>query len=966
MPDPPLKPPRHRCDVSPDPTVTMATTNPCFCRNTAKSMNPSTTIAVSNQPQSSQTSLRTVCSTATTQQKPFIAEAIKPSFGENRFLIFARQGPPSRDMPALVKVGDFTVINNGEFVFDNVFDKLDAGVIVIVLQYDAADEPIIEKIPAPNMSRALKIEFTDARPRIISCLTMLTDVQFDRQGRMTECRFIDTVSRQERYLRKALMPMLAQNAKTLQVGTLFRAYYVNYGPGSRYIAQRNMYFSPLVVTPMTVKHEVVPEWSDVAAMIGAVYEDCQKTELKLNVSVGYGWIGELMKLSLIAAGCVKNREKREAELLAKPQWKILCNGNVEITVWLRLKVFQMMAVASCYVKGGFIVVRRPEDKIMVSIAPASFMITAIEFDEEDESILLKAVSSMKAVTAAVGTNFMDTIVDKEVLIQPGTNAEMGTTLAEDLINGKLKHLYSSENENVATSIFKAIFGQSISATTTEPDELIILNDKLKHDRTNIISLILGKQFPVIHCEAPAGCGKTTLIAETCREYCKRQSKWIPMLVSTANAPVLHAARELQDMETPPLVLASTVAIAKKVGETVEADEKCTLMSHLQRLMDNVKLAGNDRCDVEEAYSIEVKLRKQQDSEASAADRLDLLPPQHGVDDEMDDDEVNNVHGSLKTNGRSVTKQIAAGIEVLLRLSPPPLIAATTAMAFKYANVLKDHVRLLLIDEACTVPVIHAAALLSKFNTIQKLVLVGDSKQLAVYSRNLPAIVKNMGFESVFSVFYKTANIGFKQSALQTSFRFHPEMTNFVKSIVYPEIDLKSAVTAEARSEFKRLQPLNTTLPIVLLTAAGRDRPVFPISRTNDNHTFKAVEVLKTVIEAASPTTTIAVICLYHAQKTDILQLAGEDINKRVIYASVDSFQGQEADIVLLVTTKTRDTADNGFLLKEERRNVALTRAKSGLVIIGDPMALIQNETWRPVVEKLKEAGTIVNHLYVQE
>lgn len=64
--------------------------------------------------------------------------------------------------------------------------------------------------------------------------------------------------------------------------------------------------------------------------------------------------------------------------------------------------------------------------------------------------------------------------------------------------------------------------------------------------------------------------------------------------------------------------------------------------------------------------------------------------------------------------------------------------------------------------------------------------------------------------------------------------------------------------------------------------------------------------------------------------------------------TVDGFQGQEKDLMMISLTRSNDAGEIGFLADERRMNVALTRAKRKLVLIGDSSTLAQN----PFFDKL--------------
>ena len=59
------------------------------------------------------------------------------------------------------------------------------------------------------------------------------------------------------------------------------------------------------------------------------------------------------------------------------------------------------------------------------------------------------------------------------------------------------------------------------------------------------------------------------------------------------------------------------------------------------------------------------------------------------------------------------------------------------------------------------------------------------------------------------------------------------------------------------------------------------------------------------------------------------------IKSKIVVNTIDGFQGQERDVIYISLVRSNEQGEIGFLSDERRMNVALTRAKRKLVVIGD-------------------------------
>ena len=75
--------------------------------------------------------------------------------------------------------------------------------------------------------------------------------------------------------------------------------------------------------------------------------------------------------------------------------------------------------------------------------------------------------------------------------------------------------------------------------------------------------------------------------------------------------------------------------------------------------------------------------------------------------------------------------------------------------------------------------------------------------------------------------------------------------------------------------------------------------------------------------------------------------------------SVDGFQGREKEVIVLCTVRANAAGKLGFVSDDRRLNVAITRAKRGLIVLGRRETLSSDETWRAWFRWVEKRGLIV-------
>lgn len=123
-----------------------------------------------------------------------------------------------------------------------------------------------------------------------------------------------------------------------------------------------------------------------------------------------------------------------------------------------------------------------------------------------------------------------------------------------------------------------------------------------------------------------------------------------------------------------------------------------------------------------------------------------------------------------------------------------------------------------------------------------------------------------------------------------------------------------------------------------------------MSKYNEGEAKIAIEHYEKLLEAGVKCESIAIISPYSAQVSLIREHLSDRGNLPEIN-SIDAFQGREKDVVILSLVRSNAEGVVGFLGEMRRINVAMTRAKKQLVIIGDSETLSRDPELSGLVKK---------------
>ncbi|KAI0546037.1 P-loop containing nucleoside triphosphate hydrolase protein [Xylaria curta] len=206
-------------------------------------------------------------------------------------------------------------------------------------------------------------------------------------------------------------------------------------------------------------------------------------------------------------------------------------------------------------------------------------------------------------------------------------------------------------------------------------------------------------------------------------------------------------------------------------------------------------------------------------------------------------------------------------------------------------------------------------------------------------------------------------LGCKQVVL---YRMHPCLSEFPSNMFY-EGSLQNGVSAPSRIRKDVDFPWPVAeMPMMFWSNLGNEEiSASGTSYLNRTEASNVEKIVTRFFKAGVRPSDIGVITPYEGQRSYIvttMQNTGtfkKESYKEVEVASVDAFQGREKDFIVLSCVRSNDNQGIGFLSDPRRLNVALTRAKFGVVIIGNPKVLSKHDLWHHLLIHFKERKCLV-------
>ena len=280
------------------------------------------------------------------------------------------------------------------------------------------------------------------------------------------------------------------------------------------------------------------------------------------------------------------------------------------------------------------------------------------------------------------------------------------------------------------------------------------------------------------------------------------------------------------------------------------------------------------------------------------------------------------------------------------------------------RIMRDkHFTTVFIDEAaqalepmCWIPITRS----------DRVVFAGDHFQLPPTVKSKKA--EAMGLKE--TLMERCMNLENVSIMLNTQYRMNEKIMNFSNRQFYQmglkaDASVKDTVLSFDENEYL----LHAPFDFIDTAGCGYGELLNPesLSTSNPEEAQLLIKHLKNLIEQYEQSNkqnrkiTIGIISPYKEQVQLLTTKIAEDeylktYSSQIAIKTVDGFQGQERDVIYISLVRSNDTQEIGFLSDTRRMNVALTRAKKKLVVIGDSATFGNHPFYKSFLDYTESIG----------
>ena len=302
-------------------------------------------------------------------------------------------------------------------------------------------------------------------------------------------------------------------------------------------------------------------------------------------------------------------------------------------------------------------------------------------------------------------------------------------------------------------------------------------------------------------------------------------------------------------------------------------------------------------------------------------------------------EIDEAHDEIKRIENRMIKEIVDSSDVILATNSSAALESISHVKFDVA----------IIDEAsqATIP-----SILIPIAKAHRFILAGDHKQLP------PTIISERAHELEKTLFEELIRIyPFKSQLLNVQYRMNSLLMKFPNREFYNNgLKSDSSVDDITINDILTSQHEEKALLFIDTSEVEDNREMHlkdSKSIINDLEADISVSIAQDYLNAGAGEDDIGIISPYADQVKLIQEKTPVEVK------TVDGFQGREKEIIIISTVRSNPHGNIGFLKDLRRLNVAITRAKRKLIIIGNTNTLITNPTYARLIEFVESEKLLV-------
>lgn len=549
-------------------------------------------------------------------------------------------------------------------------------------------------------------------------------------------------------------------------------------------------------------------------------------------------------------------------------------------------------------------------------------VTVGTFDSiEDDYIIISIKSDIEIDRIAKRGNFGIDVIQSAAAIKRFRRAVRALRFG-DLLNKNIKDI---------------IVEPSSATIKTEKSIIEYIDENLDDSNKLAVKKALATK-DLFLIQGPPGTGKTTVITEIVGQILKEDPDHRVLLASPSHVAVDHAIQSITkilDKEKVIIRVGRSERISKEsqslliniqleewVG-SVKEDSKHQLLDYL-----------NTKCSITQELSDEIKKEIEKVSIDEITDENNPLYQAPG--------QVKRIVSVIKEWHRRLNS--LEEFDEIFAENASVVAATCTGIASRHVlnNMAFDWV---IIDEAARAT---APELLLPMIRGKKVILVGDHQQLPpIVGNQRNSIQKSeLGIKtsdlekSLFEELFEKISDEAK-SVLTAQFRMHPTISKLINDVFYPTTNIQAKKTAEERKHLLHWSPKSIIWLNTQYVEDNKEQGMLNSFRNNTEARIilKQLESIENQYVGTGSKLKVGVISGYEAQKKLLSNLIkpqdGKWKNIHIMIDNVDAFQGSETDISIYNIVRCNDENKIGFLRDERRLNVALSRGKTCLIIVGN-------------------------------